>query len=130
MRNTSCQRSVISALNARIAELRAADVRLTDPAFAKMDALRDGPIGSEQWLDAAADLLNGAMKKTEGRLDLDAGGALGARFFMENFPENWRSAELGSKPKPITEAGIADRLNHRGTLGETARKQNEGIPNC
>ena len=123
-------RDVIDALNGRFAELRAQDVRLTDPVFGRMDVLRDGPIGSSRWLNAAADLLNGAMKETEGRLDLDVGGAMGARFFMENFTENWRSVELGSKPKPITVADVADRLDYRGTQGKTAERQRNGDPIC
>lgn len=123
-------RHLVSAINGRFAELRAAGVRLADRAFGEFDALRSGPIGSPEWLDAASGMLNRAMNELEGRIDLNDGSAMGARFFMENFPEKWRDVELGSKPKPIEVADIADRLDHRDTLGETAERQRSGDPHC
>lgn len=123
-------RDVISAINGRFAELRAADVRLTDSAFGELDALRDRPVGSPDWLDAASRVLNRALSETEGRVDLNGEDAMGARFFMENFPEKWRDVELGSKPKPIEVADIADRLDHRDTLGRTAERERNGDPIC
>lgn len=123
-------RHLVSAINGRFAELRAAGVRLTDRAFGEFDTLRSGPIGSPEWLDAASGMLNRAMNELEGRIDLNDGSAMGARFFMENFPEKWRAAELGSKPKPIEVADVADRLDHRDTLGETAERQRNGDPHC
>lgn len=123
-------RDVISAINGRFAELRAADVRLTDRAFGELDALRDRPVGSPDWLDAASRVLNRALNEAEGRIDLNGEGAMGARFFMENFPEKWRDVELGSKPKPIEVADIADRLDHRDALGRTAEHERNGDPIC
>ena len=123
-------RHLVSAINGRFAELRAAGVRLTDRAFGEFDILRSGPIGSPEWLDAASGMLNRAMNELEGRIDLNGEGAMGARFFMENFPERWRDAELGSKPKPIEVADVADRLDHRDTLGATAERQKNGDPIC
>ena len=123
-------RHLVSAINGRFAELRAAGVRLTDRAFGEFDTLRSGPVGSPEWLDAAAGMLNRAMNELEGRIDLNDGSAMGARFFMENFPEQWRDAELGSKPKPITVADVADRLDYRDTQGKTAERQRNGDPIC
>lgn len=123
-------RHLVSAINGRFAELRTAGVRLTDRAFGEFDTLRSGPIGSPEWLDAASGMLNRAMNELEGRIDLNDGSAMGARFFMENFPEKWRSVELGSKPKPIEVADIADRLDYRDTQGKTAERQRNGDPIC
>lgn len=123
-------RHLVSAINGRFAELRAAGVRLTDRAFGEFDTLRSGPIGSPEWLDAASGMLNRAMNELEGRIDLNDGSAMGARFFMENFPEKWRDVELGSKPKPITVADIADRLDYRDTQGKTAERQRNGDQIC
>lgn len=119
-----------SALNGRFAELRASGIRLTDGAFGELDALRSHPIGSGEWLDAAAGVLNRALGEMDASLERDAGSAMGARFFKDNFPDRWRAAELGSKPKPIEVADIADRLDHRDTLGETAERQRNGDQHC
>lgn len=121
---------LISALNGRFAELRSAGVPLTDSVFSDIDVLRGNPINSAEWDVAAASLLNGAMKDALDGVNL-RGGAMGAQFFMENFPERWRPLENGSKkPNPITVADVADRLDQRETLGETAGHQRNGDQIC